>query len=79
WALSGTGLRGLGDLLRAPAFVAWKIALALHDRVAPQAWIRTARDGEGRPPDRPAAGGPAQRAESFTGWRGRPGHRGAGA
>jgi hypothetical protein len=45
WALSGTGVRGLVDLCAAPAYVAWKVLLALrpreHDR---HAWVRTARE-----------------------------------
>jgi cellulose synthase/poly-beta-1,6-N-acetylglucosamine synthase-like glycosyltransferase len=42
WSLSGTGLRGLLDLIGAPIFVAWKVMLMLTSR--PQAeWVRTER------------------------------------
>jgi cellulose synthase/poly-beta-1,6-N-acetylglucosamine synthase-like glycosyltransferase len=43
WQLSGVGLRGLLDLLGAPAFVLWKLALMLrtHDSAK---WIRTKRE-----------------------------------
>lgn len=43
WALSGTGRAGLLDLARAPAFVAWKLALRLR-QAAPQQWVRTGRE-----------------------------------
>lgn len=44
WRLSGTGLRGLLDLACAPAYIAWKAALALRraPRV-PAEWVRTSR------------------------------------
>jgi 1,2-diacylglycerol 3-beta-glucosyltransferase len=42
WQLSGTGLRGLLDLLRAPFFVLWKVAIMLGGRRATQ-WVRTNR------------------------------------
>lgn len=51
WWLSGTGGRGLLDLAFAPAYVAWKLALALG-RPAARAegdWVRTTRAGEPRP------------------------------
>jgi cellulose synthase/poly-beta-1,6-N-acetylglucosamine synthase-like glycosyltransferase len=43
WQLSGVGLRGLADLLRAPSFVVWKLLLMLraHDSAE---WIRTKRE-----------------------------------
>ena len=42
WSLSGTGLRGLLDLIGAPIFVLWKLMLMLTSR--PQAeWVRTER------------------------------------
>ncbi len=45
WQLSRTGLRGLLDLCRAPAFVAWKLALtAGHSFRKSDDWIRTARE-----------------------------------
>jgi GT2 family glycosyltransferase len=49
WQLSGTGVRGLLDLLCAPAYMAWKLTLL----VRPQArrkedWIRTTREREAR-------------------------------
>jgi cellulose synthase/poly-beta-1,6-N-acetylglucosamine synthase-like glycosyltransferase len=46
WALSGTGLRGLVDLLvGAPAYVIWKIVLALGRRGRRRdEWIRTERE-----------------------------------
>lgn len=49
WALSGLGARGLLDLLAAPAYIAWKLALWLWR--APhrsRGWVRTERRG-GRP------------------------------
>jgi hypothetical protein len=43
WALSGTGLRGLAALLRAPVYVLWKFSVGpgapLHG-----AWVRTSRE-----------------------------------
>ena len=42
WSLSGTGLRGLLDLIGAPIFIIWKVMLMLTSR--PQAeWVRTER------------------------------------
>jgi hypothetical protein len=47
WMLSGTGLRGLLDLGRAPLYMAWKIALKLSGLKKPeQEWIRTTREAE---------------------------------
>jgi 1,2-diacylglycerol 3-beta-glucosyltransferase len=43
WQLSGVGLRGLLDLLRAPYFVAWKLLLLLRSR-ASGPWVRTQRE-----------------------------------
>jgi len=46
WAVSGTGLRGLGTLLLAPGYVLWKLSLKL--RRSPSAtknWVRTKREG----------------------------------
>ena len=42
WQLSGVGLRGLVDLVRAPFFVLWKVLLMLRKR-GPE-WIRTERE-----------------------------------
>ena len=45
WQLSGTGLRGLLDLCRAPVFVAWKVALTLGQPFRKSDdWVRTSRD-----------------------------------
>jgi cellulose synthase/poly-beta-1,6-N-acetylglucosamine synthase-like glycosyltransferase len=45
WWLSGTGLRGLGGLLYAPAYLAWKLGLvAKRMEHAHGAWIRTPRE-----------------------------------
>ena len=46
WWLSRTGVRGLAALARAPAYLAWKIGLWLTRRQAPDAWVRTQREGE---------------------------------
>jgi 1,2-diacylglycerol 3-beta-glucosyltransferase len=47
WALSGTGARGLLDLLLAPVYVSWKIALRfLPGAHRTDEWVRTRRDGE---------------------------------
>lgn len=48
WVLSGTGLRGLLALARAPLYLAWKLALHLSPgrRRAGGEWVRTARNGE---------------------------------
>lgn len=44
WQLSGTGMRGLVDLCCAPAFVAWKLALALRQPFRKSdEWVRTGR------------------------------------
>ncbi|MDO8704263.1 MAG: glycosyltransferase family 2 protein [Sulfuricaulis sp.] len=43
WQLSGVGLRGLVDLLRAPFFVLWKVLLMLRPRGSAE-WIRTKRE-----------------------------------
>ena len=51
WLHSGTGVRGLLDLAMAPAYVAWKVALAVRGKATgkPQTWVRTTREGETRP------------------------------
>jgi glycosyltransferase involved in cell wall biosynthesis len=48
WTVSGTGLRGLFDLLRAPAYMVWKLKLALLGEGSKKQdeWVRTAREGE---------------------------------
>lgn len=43
WQLSGVGLRGLVDLLRAPFFVLWKVVLILREH-GTEGWIRTKRE-----------------------------------
>ena len=43
WQLSGTGLRGLMDLGRAPWFVLWKLILMARNRTT-QHWVRTERE-----------------------------------
>ena len=43
WQLSGTGVRGLVDLLRAPAFVVWKLIVMSRRRESPE-WVRTERE-----------------------------------
>jgi cellulose synthase/poly-beta-1,6-N-acetylglucosamine synthase-like glycosyltransferase len=43
WMLSGTGLVGIGDLLRAPVFLLWKILIVRVQR-KPNTWIRTQRE-----------------------------------
>jgi glycosyltransferase involved in cell wall biosynthesis len=43
WHLSGTGLRGLADLVRAPLFVIWR-AVAIRGTRATHAWLRTDRE-----------------------------------
>lgn len=46
WQLSGTGARGLLDLLCAPAYLLWKARLLLRrDAAAKDEWIRTQREG----------------------------------
>lgn len=51
WLHSKTGLRGLLDLGLAPAYVGWKVLLALRPPGKPQQhqWVRTTREGETRP------------------------------
>ncbi len=51
WLHSGTGLRGLVDLCLAPAYVAWKIVLAIQKPKSQKQteWVRTTREGEKRP------------------------------
>jgi hypothetical protein len=45
WWLSGAGARGLVDLLFAPAYVAWKVALKLRRPAnRPGEWVRTTRE-----------------------------------
>jgi cellulose synthase/poly-beta-1,6-N-acetylglucosamine synthase-like glycosyltransferase len=43
WQLSGVGVRGLVDLLRAPFFVLWKALLMLRARRSSE-WVRTKRE-----------------------------------
>jgi 1,2-diacylglycerol 3-beta-glucosyltransferase len=43
WQLSGVGIQGLLDLMRAPGFVLWKLLLMLRKR-EPAGWIRTDRE-----------------------------------
>jgi len=43
WQLSGVGVRGLADLLRAPLFVVWKSLLMLRARKSSE-WVRTKRE-----------------------------------
>ena len=43
WQLSGTGMRGLFDLARAPFFVIWKVLLMLKRRGSRE-WLRTERE-----------------------------------
>ena len=43
WQLSGVGLRGLMDLMRAPFFVLWKVVVMLRARGSME-WIRTKRE-----------------------------------
>ncbi len=51
WLHSGTGARGLADLAMAPAYVAWKVVLALRQPHGEKRteWVRTTREGETRP------------------------------
>lgn len=44
WQLSGAGLRGLADLVRAPFFLLWKLAVMLRRRDSTE-WVRTKREG----------------------------------
>lgn len=43
WQLSGVGMRGLADLLRAPFFVLWKVLLMLRAHKSAE-WVRTKRE-----------------------------------
>ena len=43
WQLSGVGMRGLVDLVRAPFFVAWKLLVMLRAHASTE-WIRTKRE-----------------------------------
>lgn len=43
WQLSGIGLRGAGDIARAPEFLLWKIRLLFGKR-GPKQWDRTERE-----------------------------------
>lgn len=46
WAVSGTGLRGLGTLLLSPLYVIWKLGLRLRrSPSATKTWVRTKREG----------------------------------
>jgi cellulose synthase/poly-beta-1,6-N-acetylglucosamine synthase-like glycosyltransferase len=51
WLHSGTGARGLVDLMFVPAYLVWKVTLAFQRPVAkkPDEWVRTTREG-GPPP-----------------------------
>lgn len=45
WRFSGSGWRGLADLLWAPVYVVWKVTLRFADRgQAPREWVRTRRE-----------------------------------
>ena len=45
WALSGVGWRGLSDLLFAPFYIIWKLALRLSPGGrGDKAWVRTTRE-----------------------------------
>jgi 1,2-diacylglycerol 3-beta-glucosyltransferase len=45
WWLSGTGFQGLGALLYAPLYLAWKLQLALRrPRKGSAEWVRTTRE-----------------------------------
>jgi 1,2-diacylglycerol 3-beta-glucosyltransferase len=44
--LAGVGLRGFLDLLFAPAYIIWKLALNLRRKKNKGEWVRTAREGE---------------------------------
>jgi cellulose synthase/poly-beta-1,6-N-acetylglucosamine synthase-like glycosyltransferase len=45
WRFSGSGWRGLVDLLWAPVYVIWKVTLRFADRGrAPSEWVRTRRE-----------------------------------
>jgi cellulose synthase/poly-beta-1,6-N-acetylglucosamine synthase-like glycosyltransferase len=47
WQLSGTGARGLVDLMCAPAYVLWKLTVMRGDGRAKDEWVRTTREGAG--------------------------------
>lgn len=50
WQLSGTGARGLADLVFVPTYIVWKLALRLRSSArANGEWVRTAREGEEAP------------------------------
>lgn len=51
WLHSGTGLRGILDLALAPAYLAWKVVLAVQGTGQKKTteWVRTTREGEKRP------------------------------
>ncbi len=59
WQLSATGLRGLRDLVTAPAYVGWKLGSKVLGRAKPRrdnGWVRTAREpleGNDRASERP--------------------------
>jgi cellulose synthase/poly-beta-1,6-N-acetylglucosamine synthase-like glycosyltransferase len=55
WSLSGTGARGLLELLCAPLYVAWKLWLRLRKPDRPKDWVRTTREGQ---PETPAGAPP---------------------
>ncbi len=47
WQLSGTGARGLRDLLASPIYVLWKLTLPLRASASARGeWVRTPRRGE---------------------------------
>jgi 1,2-diacylglycerol 3-beta-glucosyltransferase len=46
WQVSGTGIRGLASMARAPAYIVWKATLQARKRgEATKEWVRTAREG----------------------------------
>jgi cellulose synthase/poly-beta-1,6-N-acetylglucosamine synthase-like glycosyltransferase len=45
WQLSNTGMRGLLDLLRAPFFLLWKLAVMFRRQRSTE-WVRTNREGK---------------------------------
>jgi 1,2-diacylglycerol 3-beta-glucosyltransferase len=47
WQLSGTGARGLLDLMCAPAYVLWKLTVMRGEGRAKDVWVRTTRVGAG--------------------------------
>jgi 1,2-diacylglycerol 3-beta-glucosyltransferase len=49
WRLSGTGGRGLLDLLRVPGYLLWKLTLLFRrDPARNEEWIRTQREGRSK-------------------------------